>query len=247
MNILITGSNGFIGKNFHRYLSKNTPHKIYTFTKKDPFEKIEKTINKLHYIFHFAGVNRTENNSEFRDVNVKLTNKICKLLNTYRKTSLYYASSTQAELDNYYAKSKKEGEQICLDLNMKFKNNVFILRLPNIYGLGCKPNYNSVISTFCYNTANNIEHKIHDPNKVLEIVHIDDLCSQLNFLMENKKNCIFIKVENTYKITIKELSDIITNFKSIDSYSDFPYKSPKIEKNLYKIYLSFLKNNKYLK
>ena len=242
MNILITGSNGFIGKNFYRYISKNTTHKIYTFTKNDPFEKIEKLVNKLECIFHFAGVNRTKNHTEFRDVNTKLTGKICRLLTQFRNTSLYYASSTQIKFDNYYAKSKKEGEEICLELNKKYKNDVFILRLPNVYGLGCKPNYNSVISTFCYNTANSLDHKIIDPNRVLELIHINDLCSQLKFLLENKNNQFFIKVENTDKITVKELSSIISNFKTVGFGSNFLDKRTKIEKNLYEIYLSFLKN-----
>ena len=241
MNILITGSNGFIGQNFLRYLSNNTNHKIYNFTKRDPFEKIEKIVNNLDYIFHFAGVNRTKIDSEFTDVNAKLTDKICRLLTKSRNTSLYYATSTQVKFDNPYAKSKKEGEDICLELNKKSKNNVFILRLPNIYGIGCKPNYNSVISTFCYNTANNLEHKIIDPNKVFELVHVEDLCSQLNLLIENKKNYLFINLENKHEITVKELSSIISSFKSNDFNSDLINHGTKIEKNLYQIYLSFLK------
>ena len=243
MNILITGSNGFIGQNFLRYLSNNTNHKIYTFTKRDPFEKIEKIVNNLDYIFHFAGVNRTKIDSEFTDVNAKLTDKICRLLTKSRNTSLYYASSTQVKFDNPYAKSKKEGEDICLELNKKSKNNVFILRLPNIYGLGCKPNYNSVVATFCYNTANNLEHKVVDPNRVLELLHIDDLCAQLNLLTENKNNYLFINLKNTYKITVKDLSYIISNFKNVEFNSELNHTRTIFEKNLYKIYLSFLEKN----
>ena len=132
----------------------------------------------------------------------------------FRNTSLYYASSTK-QFDTTYAKSKKQGEEICLELHRKSKNDVFILRLPNIYGLGCKPNYNSVVATFCYNTANNLEHKVVDPNRVLELLHIDDLCAQLNLLIENKNNYLFINLKNTYKITVKDLSYIISNFKML--------------------------------
>ena len=243
MNILITGSNGFIGKNFYRYLRENTNHKIYTFTKKDSFEKIEKIVNNLDSIFHFAGVNRTKIDSEFRDVNAKLTDKICKLLTNFRNTSLYYASSTQVKFDTNYAKSKKEGEEICLELHRKSKNDVFILRLPNIYGLGCKPNYNSVVATFCYNTANKLEHKVIDPNRVLELLHIDDLCAQLNLLTENKNNYLFINLKNTYKITVKDLSHIISNFNNVEFNSELIHTRKVFEKNLYKIYLSFLEKN----
>ena len=243
MNILITGSNGFIGKNFYRYLRENTNHKIYTFTKKDSFEKIEKIVDNIDSIFHFAGVNRTKVNSEFRDVNAKLTDKICKLLTKFRNTSLYYASSTQVKFDTTYAKSKKQGEEICLELQRKSKNDVFILRLPNIYGLGCKPNYNSVVATFCYNTANNLEHKVVDPNRVLELLHIDDLCAQLNLLTENKNNYLFINLKNTYKITVKDLSYIISNFKNVEFNSELNHTRTIFEKNLYKIYLSFLEKN----
>ena len=243
MNILITGSSGFIGKNFYRYLRENTNHKIYTFTKKDSFEKIEKMVNNIDSIFHFAGVNRTKIDSEFRDVNAKLTDKICKLLTKFRNTSLYYASSTQVKFDTTYAKSKKQGEEICLELQRKSKNDVFILRLPNVYGLGCKPNYNSVVATFCYNTANNLEHKVVDPNRVLELLHIDDLCAQLNLLTENKNNYLFINLKNTYKITVKDLSYIISNFKNVEFNSELNHTRTIFEKNLYKIYLSFLEKN----
>ena len=243
MNILITGSNGFIGKNFYRYLMENTNHKIYTFSKKDSFEKIEKIVNNVDSIFHFAGVNRTKIDSEFRDVNAKLTDKICKLLTKFRNSSLYYAYSTQVKFDTTYAKSKKQGEEICLELHRKSKNDVFILRLPNIYGLGCKPNYNSVVATFCYNTANNLEHKVVDPNRVLELLHIDDLCAQLNLLTENKNNYLFINLKNTYKITVKDLSYIISNFKNVEFNSELNHTRTIFEKNLYKIYLSFLEKN----
>ena len=118
---------------------------------------------------------------------------------------------------------------------------IYILRLPNIFGIWAKPNFNSVIATFCYNTANNLKHNIVEPNRVLELVHIDDLCSQLNLLIENKNSNLVINLENTYKITVKELSYIISNFKSVEFDSDLIYKRTKIEKNLYKIYLSFLK------
>ena len=240
MNILITGSNGFLGRNFYRYLRKNTDYKVFTFTKKDIFEKLEDIVQDLDCVFHFAGVNRTKIDSEFKDVNANLTKKVCNLLTQNINTSLYYASSIQVKFKNEYGVSKKEGENICLDLKQKNNNDVFILRFPNIYGTGCKPNYNSVVATFCYNTANNLEHHIADPNRILELVYIDDLCSQLNSLIKKKNECIFVEIENKFRISLKDLSCIINDFKNVSLNSEYIEKRTKFEKNLYKIYLSYL-------
>ena len=92
---------------------------------------------------------------------------------------MFYASSTQVNLENDYGKSKREAERYVLILKKKFSNKVVILRLPGIFGKGCKPNYNSVIATFCYNVINDLEIKVFDKNRQLELVYIDDLCDQL--------------------------------------------------------------------
>ena len=239
MNILITGSNGFIGNSLCKYLKKNSNHDIYTFTKNDVFEKIESLLYKLDIVFHFAGVNKSNHRSDFKNINTNFTKKLCKILAKNPKTSLFYASSIQVFLNNDYGKSKKEAEEACIELMKKFNNQVYILRLPGIFGEGCKPNYNSVVSTFCFNIANNIELKITNPYKEIELIYISDLCSQLNYLITKKNKESFVFIENKYKISIEDLSKTIKKFKNI-SKEEFLLENPdQLKMKLFKTYLSF--------
>ena len=239
MNILITGSNGFIGGNLYKYLKKNSKHVIYTFTKNDVFEKIEGLLYKLDIIFHFAGVNKSNNHNDFKNINTNFTKKLCKVLANNPKTRLFYASSIQVFLNNDYGKSKKEAEEACIQLMKKSNNQVYILRLPGIFGEGCKPNYNSVVSTFCFNVANNIELQITNPLKEIELIYINDLCAQLNFLITNKNKDSFVYVENKYKISIKNLSRTIQEFKNISKEQFLLENRDELKMKLFKTYLSF--------
>ena len=171
MNILITGSDGFVGKNLFNDLLINTNHNVFPFTKAHLFEDLEKSISRIDIVFHFAGINKALENCDFEKVNVGLTKRLCRVLEKSQNTTLIYASSTQAKLDNNYGRSKKKSEEICLNQEKIFGNKVYIMRLPGIFGIGCKPNYNSVVSTFCFNSANEIELKIVEPKKEIELLY----------------------------------------------------------------------------
>ena len=154
-----------------------------------------------------------------------------------RNTKIYYASSIQAERDNEYGRSKIECEKIILELNNFHKNKIAILRLPGIFGMGCKPNYNSVVATFCFNVINKIALKIIEPNKEIEIVFIEDLCKQLAFLIDNNDyQDIYIKIENINKVNINYLAKKIKNFQNISNPSLIKND---LESKLYKTYLSY--------
>ena len=237
MNILVTGSKGFIGKNLIRYLRSNSLHTIFEFSREDLLEDLEKKINKIDLVFHLAGLNKKTNNEDFKKVNNNLTKKLCKILEKNRRTKIYYASSIQAEMNNEYGRSKIECEKIILELNNFHKNKIAILRLPGIFGMGCKPNYNSVVATFCFNVLNKNALNIIEPNKEIEIVFIEDLCAQLTFLIDNNdyKN-IYIKVDNINKVNINQLAKKIKNFQNISNPSVIKND---LEKKLYKTYLSY--------
>ena len=237
MNILVTGSKGFIGKNLVRYLRSNSVHNIFEFSREHPLEDLEKIINKIDIVFHLAGLNKKTINQDFKKVNNNLTKKLCKILEKNINTKIYYASSIQAEWNNEYGRSKKECENIILELNSFHKNKIAILRLPGIFGIGCKPNYNSVVATFCFNVLNNIALNIIEPNKEIEIVFIEDLCEQLAFLIEkNDYQNMYIKIDNINKVTIDYLAKKIKNFQNISN----PYAIKNdLESKLYKTYLSY--------
>ena len=239
MNILITGSNGFIGNSLHKYLKKNTKHNIYTFTKNDGFEKIVGLINELDIVFHFAGVNKSDKSEDFKKINTNLTKKLCRILSKNPKTSLFYASSIQVLSNNEYGRSKREAEQVCIELKKKFNNQVFILRLPGIFGIGCKANYNSVVSTFCFNVANNIPLQINDPKKIIELIYIDDLCYQLNYFINQKYKGPFVEIKKRYEITLELLSKTIKEFKEVSKEEFYSENNDELKLKLFKTYLSF--------
>ena len=237
MNILVTGSKGFIGKNLVRYLRSNSEYNIFEFSRKDLLEDLEKIISKIDIVFHLAGLNKKTNNEDFEKANNNLTKKLCKILEKNINTKIYYASSTQAERNNEYGRSKKECEEIILDLNNFNKNQIAILRLPGIFGMGCRPNYNSVVATFCFNVLNKIELNIIEPHKEIEIVFIEDLCDQMAFLIENNDyHNTYIEIKNINKVTIDYLATKIRNFQNISNISSIKND---LERKLYKTYLSY--------
>ncbi len=241
MNILITGSNGFIGKNLVKYLAKNTNYKIFEFKRNDDLSYVEKIIKTVDIVFHFAGINKSKKESDFLNVNADLTKKICNIVSKNPNTTLIYASSIQINLNNYYGKSKKEGENFCLELQNKFNNKVIILRLPGVFGNGCKPNYNSVVATFCHNTANEIDIQIIDPDKEIELLFLEDLFEQLIDLINSKTSIKFVKLQKIHKISVKRLAATIKNFHQNFNNIDFIKSKSIFERNLYKTYISYRK------
>ncbi len=239
MNILVTGSNGFIGKSLVRYLRFNTAHNILEFSRENNFKDLDKSVSIIDKVFHFAGSNQTQDINELEKVNVLLTKKLCRILKKNSNIELYYGSSTQVLLKNPYGESKKKAEDICLDLERIYKNKVYILRLPGIFGKGCKPNYNSVVSTFCYNVVNNYPLKIVNPNKIIDLIFIDDLCEQLNNLITKSDYGQFIEISNKYKISINELAKTIKGFAREPNNSEMINKMGPLKNNLYKTFLSF--------
>jgi UDP-2-acetamido-2,6-beta-L-arabino-hexul-4-ose reductase len=239
MNILVTGSKGFIGRNFVNYLRLNTSHKVFEFSRNNKFTELENLILVIDKVFHFAGSNNNKDINDLEKVNIALTKKLCDVLKKNPKTDLYYASSSQALLNNSYGSSKKKAEDICIEFEQVCKNKVYILRLPGIFGSGCKPNYNSVVSTFCYNVVNRYPLKIIDPYKKIELIFIDDLCKQLNHLINTKNYGQLVALNNKYKISIKELASIIKEFENLTSNNNMQGNLGDFKKKLYKTYLSF--------
>ena len=236
--ILITGSNGFIGSNFSDYLKEYSGYKIYGFNRNNDLSELPNLVKKVDLILHLAGVNRPKNIEDFKTNNVELTTKICSILKNHPNKRLIYFSSIQALQDNNYGRSKKEGEEICLNLAKYSGNNVNILRLPGVFGKNCKPNYNSVVATFCYNLTNNIELNIVDKEKEISLVYVRDICNQLINLIQNPNNMNFINVDSIFRIKIIQLAKIIKSFKNgnIDSLNEY-------EKKLFMTYLTY-KNKK---
>ena len=147
-----------------------------------------------------------------------MTEYICELLIKYSlNTPVIFSSSTQADLDNDYGKSKLNGEKLFFNLNQSNGNPIFIFRLPGVFGKWSKPNYNSVVATFCFNSINNIKLEITNEDKIISLVYIDDVTKKFcKVLNTNEKGYFFKDISPTYKIKLKNLAQKIISFKEIE-------------------------------
>lgn len=187
--VLVTGSKGFIGQNLVVKLKELKEIKINTFNSKDDLCTLEKYIHDSDFIFHLAGVNRPEKEEEFEKVNRGFTKKIIDMLiGMNKRIPIAITSSIQIKNNNPYGKSKKMAEDEIIRYSEKYKVPVFIYRLPNVFGKWSKPNYNSVVSTFCYNISRDLDIFISDPEKEIELAYIDDVVSEFISLLKKITN-----------------------------------------------------------
>jgi UDP-2-acetamido-2,6-beta-L-arabino-hexul-4-ose reductase len=248
MKIAVTGADGFIGKNLIYSFAGEDKYEIHKITRNTSKNQIKKILRESHFIYHFAGVNRPKGNKTFKKDNFELTKFICDYLKENKlKPSIIFSSSSQAVKRNSYGISKKKCENLLIKLKKENKNNVSILRLPNIYGKWAKPNYNSVVSTFCYNISRNKSIFLSGPKKKVSLLYIDDLIVTLKkFLKKNVYKKIIYKIKFTDKISLYKLSQIIKNFNLSREKIIIPDISSDLKKKLYSTYISFLPVKKIL-
>tara|TARA_B100001057_G_scaffold354877_1_gene356879 strand:- start:13799 stop:14902 length:1104 start_codon:yes stop_codon:yes gene_type:complete len=241
LKVLVTGADGFIGKNLiFRLRELKICYNV--FTRKNTYNDLEKLIKDIDFIFHLAGENRPKHEVDFSINNVELTSQICKQIKkTKRKITLLFSSSTQAILGNSYGKSKLAAEALIKKYAEETGNKAYIYRLPGVFGKWARNNYNSVVATFCYNVSHGLPIKINDPNYNLRIVYIDDVVDEFIGKLKNKKNSKNnLEVRPEYKITISALSSIIISFRnSRDSLLTETVGSG-LKRKLYATYLSYL-------
>lgn len=237
MNILVTGSDGFIARNLLNFFNKNNEVTLDIFNKSMNLFDLEKKINNSDFIFHLAGVNRSVNEKDFIDGNVNLTNLIKNILmRNEKKIPIYFSSSIHVNSNELYARTKQAAEQILYDLALNNHNKVWIDRLPRIYGPGARPDYNSVISTLSYRCANNMPVFISNPEKKIEVFYIGDLLSQFNSCISNLD--YDFSVRNFDEIMLGDLYYIIKSFKN--GVIKFDKYDPTFIGKLYKTYQSYM-------
>lgn len=243
MKVLITGANGFVGRNLVSNLSLNKEIEIYKFDKDNTEEELDKFTKDCEFVFHLAGVNRPQNQEEFMEGNFGFTSTLLEYLKKNKnKSPIMISSSIQAELDNEYGKSKKAGEDLIFQYGKDNDVKVFVYRFPNVFGKWCRPNYNSVIATWCYNVAHNEEIRVDDSSKELILVYIDDVCNELIKCLDNQetKDGDYCVVPVTYKKTLGEISNLIKSFKENDRVIMVPSTGDVFTKDLYATYISYV-------
>ncbi len=245
--ILVTGSEGFLGLNLISTLRLSNDYQVLSFDRDNTDDELEQFICESDFIFHFAGVNRPKDQSEFRVGNTDLTKKIVSILEKRDLTTpVLMSSSIQSELDNPYGLSKRAAEEALL--NYQENGGVsYIYKLTNVFGKWCKPNYNSVVATFCHNIAHGKDISISNRETILRVVYIDDLIDEFISVLERgkpeQKN--FYSFKNVYKVTLGELADTLSKFHNISNTLCVPDFSNQFVKKLYATYVSYLPEDSF--
>lgn len=248
MNVIVTGSNGFVGKNLVATLNTMENIEVYEFNRQTSDDEFEGMCADADFIFHLAGVNRPENTDEFKKGNTDLTKQLVEKLEALNNpVPILLSSSIQAELDNSYGKSKLAAEKIIKEYEKNNEVKTLVYRLPNLFGKWSKPNYNSVVATFCHNIAHDKEIQVNDPNVELELAYIDDVINEFISAMNsngNEKNGIgFIPI--THKVTLGELASLIKSFKNSRTNRMIPNMNDSFVKKLYSTYLTYLSKDNF--
>lgn len=241
--ILITGAEGFIGKNLYYRLKETGQYNLLCFDQNNTENELKSFIRQADFIFHLAGVNRPKENSEFKKVNLGLTSQIIsELITLNKKVPILISSSTQALLDNDYGKSKKQAEDALIEYSKNHSGNIIIYRLTNVFGKWSRPNYNSVVSTFCNNIALNLPITINNPNAEVKLVYIDDVIKHFISHLDIKpvKESKRIEATPTFSISLQKLADRIYTFRDIRNNLIIPNMDDPFIKRLYTTYLSYL-------
>src|SRR5699024_5944682 len=248
MKILITGSEGFVGKNLVAELKNRDYNDLYLYGRETPFENLEKWTEDCDFIFHLAGVNRPKNEDEFMAGNADLTSQLTKLLERNQNNSpIMISSSIQAEIDNPYGRSKKAGEDYILEYGQKNNVPVYIYRFSNLYGKWSKPNYNTVIATFCYNIARDLPIQVNNQDAMITFQYIDDVVNELINCMEGQPTKVgdFYDVLEKDTKSLGEVANLIKSFKESRKSLEVPDMGDSFTKKLDSTYLSFLPENNF--
>ncbi|MEK4514281.1 capsular polysaccharide biosynthesis protein CapF [Paenibacillus sp. FSL H8-0122] len=248
MKILVTGARGFIGKNLIAELINDKYADIMECDKDTEPELLNTYCKEADFVFHLAGVNRPKEQSEFMEGNFEFTSMLLKTLSGHNNTCpIMIASSTQANLDNAYGKSKKAGEDLMFHYAAETGAKVLIYRFPNVFGKWCKPNYNSAVATFCHNIAYDLPINVNNRSVVMNLVYIDDLVKELIRALQGNENKLsdFCEVPVVHSTTLGEIVDLIYSFKNSREERAIPNMSDLFSKKLYSTYLSYLPTEKF--
>ena len=260
MNILVTGANGFVGRNLVSQLENIASGKARNYAiageelhvlcydvDSDP-AALEEYCRRADFVFNLAGVNRPEDPSEFMKGNFGFASL---LLDTLRKCGnscpVMISSSTQAALDNPYGESKRAGEELLFEYGRETGAKVLVYRFPNVFGKWCRPNYNSAVATFCHNIAHGLPIRVNDPSVVMHLVYIDDVVDELIGALSGDEHRAgaFCEVPVVHEITLGGIVDLLYSFRDMQQDLEVPDFGDAFTKKLYSTYLSYLPKEKF--
>jgi len=242
--VLVTGAKGFIGKNLLEALSRQKNIKVYGFDVDEDISVFKSALRKADIICHLTGVNRPEKEEEFAIGNTDSVKDIISLLEEMQQTpAIIFTSSTQAAMNNPYGKSKKAAEDLLYEYGKKTSAAVYIYRLTNVFGKWCRPNYNSVVATFCHNIANHLDINISDRAREIELIYIDDVIDSILSVIKNCSEATprqYLSVSPSWKINLGDLADRIYQLREMRQSLNIPDMADNFTKCLYATFLSYL-------
>lgn len=232
--VLITGSKGFIAKNLIMELRNRGYKNLLLCNRNTALKELEKYIEECDTLVHLAGVNRPEHEEEYYTDNVGFTKKIIEILQRkHKKVYVIFSSTIQTTRHKGYGESKMEAERALQDFVRDSGSRLSIFRLPNVFGKWCKPNYNSVVATFCYNVSHNLDIRVDDPNAQMRLVYIDDVVNQIISCMDFNEDMTseYVEIPEFYLTTVGEVAKTIMSFKNGREHLELPNVANPLEKN----------------
>ena len=249
MRVLITGADGFLGKNLQLHLAERKDVQVVCFTRSQSVAVLPDLLEGVDFVFHLAGVNRPQDPLEFNIDNVDLTLALCQAVTdmvqaTGKHVSIIYTSSTQVGCDNPYGKSKLAAEKVLQAVALSQCIPVHVFRLPNVFGKWCKPNHNSVVATFCHNISRDLPIQVNDPDAPVMLVYVDDVIERFLQFIDgtdaSQGSDGFASVMPRYISTVGELARQIQAFKDSRNNLMTERVGTGLVRALYATYVSYL-------
>lgn len=246
MKLLVTGADGFIGRNLRVAIAERGGWTVLPVTRATSHADLGSMACEADAVVHLAGVNRPSDPADFAG-NPGATQVLANALSASgRRVPVLFASSIQAELDNPYGRSKREAEALLADYSRDANSPVAILRLPNVFGKWCRPNYNSAVATFCHRIARGQPIEVHDVSAVVQLVYIDDLIAQILRWVETPSSGVTRPaLDCTYHATVGQLADQIRAFDDVRNSLITQRVGTGLVRALYATYMSYLPTEKF--
>lgn len=261
---MVTGAKGFVGKNLCEQL-KNNNEEVFAYDVDSSFEELDEWCAQADFVFNLAGVNRPQNDSEFKKGNVEFAERLLGALKRHgNKCPVMLASSQQASLEgrfgnSEYGRTKKAGEELFFRYAAENGVRVLVYRFPNLFGKWCRPNYNSVVATFCNAIANDLPYKVNDSSVQLDLVYIDDLVDEMIAALRGKEHRCdydglgaypvrdgkYCYVPVSHRVSLGEIVHLLHQFDDQRKTLVVPeIPAGSFAKKLYSTYLSYLPASK---
>lgn len=247
--VLVTGAEGFVGRNLCVTLACITELTVLKFDLSNTQDELSEFASRADLVFHLAGVNRPSNADDFEIGNADFTEHLLSLLRTEgRKIPIVLCSSSQAALDNPYGISKRHAEESVFLYGRETGAEVFVYRLPNLFGKWCRPNYNSAVATWCHNIAHDQPIQVRDPGALLTLAYVDDVVSEFLAAFNGQANRLvsgYCAVPTTYTRSLGHITELLYSFEKSRATLQVPGQADDFSKRLYATFLSYLPTERF--